>query len=110
MQRQFKARIDTLITRNTVMGGYSHKHFVYKGVPYTAAATPPAMKKNRLVPALRAYMEEFLCDRTASTTTRCLASSTTLRRRWRSWRGVRVTRRPRAFLERADGLHLVFAG
>lgn len=62
VQRQFKARIETLITRNTVMGGYSHKHFVYKGVVYSAEATPPALKKNRLMPALRADMEEYLRD------------------------------------------------
>ena len=62
VQRQFKGRIDTLITRNTVMGGYSHKHFVYKGVLYSAEATPPALKKNRLVPTLRTDMEEYLRD------------------------------------------------
>ncbi len=62
VQRQFKARIDTLITRNTVMGGYSHKHFVYKGVVYTAEATPAPIKKNRLQPGLRADMEDYLKD------------------------------------------------
>jgi hypothetical protein len=62
VQRQFKARIDTLIGRNTVMGGHSHKHFVYKGVVYNADATNPPLKKNRLVPALRADMEDCLKD------------------------------------------------
>jgi hypothetical protein len=62
VQRQFKARIETLITRNTVMGGYSHKHFVYKGVVYNAESTPAPIKKNRLLPTLRADMEEYLAD------------------------------------------------
>lgn len=62
VEKQFKARIDTLITRNAVMGGFSHKHFVYKGVIYNADVTPPPLKKNRLLPALRAPMEEYLAD------------------------------------------------
>jgi hypothetical protein len=62
VQRQFQGRIDTLITRNTMMGGYSHKHFVYKGVVYNAETTQPPLKKNRLVPALRSDMEDYLKD------------------------------------------------
>ena len=60
--RQFKTRLDTLITRNAVMGGFSHKHFTYKGVLYNAEATMPPLKKNRLVPALRVLMDEYLAD------------------------------------------------
>lgn len=62
VQRQFKTRIDTLIHRNTIMGGFTHKHFIYRGVVYNSEATPPTIKKNRLVPALRADMEEYLLD------------------------------------------------
>lgn len=62
VQNQFKARIDTLITRNTIAGGYSHKHFVYKGVVYNAESSAPPVKKNRLVPQLRADMDEYLRD------------------------------------------------
>jgi hypothetical protein len=62
VRRQFKARIETLIARNTVLGGYSHKHFIYKGIVYNADITPPPMKKNRLVAALRDPMEEYLRD------------------------------------------------
>lgn len=62
VQRQFKARIETLIARNTILGGYSHKHFVYKGVVYNAEVSPPPLKKNRLMPQLRNDMESFLRD------------------------------------------------
>ena len=63
VQNQFKARTEALIIRTTVMGGYSHRHFVYKGEVYNAEASPPPLKKNRLVPQLRDEMEEFLKDR-----------------------------------------------
>lgn len=61
--KQFKARIETLIARNTILGGYSHKHFVYKGIIYNGDTTTPPMKKNRLVVQLRDPMEEYLRDR-----------------------------------------------
>lgn len=60
--KQFKSRIETLIVRNTVMGGHSHKHFIYKGVLYNADITQPPLKRNRLVPQLRAAMDEYLAD------------------------------------------------
>lgn len=62
VENEFDIRMDKLITRNTALGGYSHKHFVYRGVLYTREATPAPLKKNRLVPALRNDMEEFLRD------------------------------------------------
>jgi hypothetical protein len=62
VERQFKSRLDTLIVRNTLMGGFTHKHFTYKGNTYNADASPPPVKKNRLLPALRADMEEYLSD------------------------------------------------
>lgn len=62
VQKQFKDRIDTLIIRNTIAGGYAHKHFVYKGVLYTSDVTPPPTRKNRLQPQLRVPMEEYLVD------------------------------------------------
>jgi len=60
--KQFKSRIDTIIVRNTVMGGHSHKHFIYKGVLYNADITQPPLKRNRLVPQLRDSMDEYLVD------------------------------------------------
>lgn len=62
VDRQFKARIDTLVARNTILGGYSHKHFVYKGVVYNVDVTNPPLKKNRLAAQLRPLMEEYLVD------------------------------------------------
>ena len=62
VQKQFKNRIDTLIIRNAVAAGYSHKHVMYKGVLYNSESTPPPLRKNRLVPALRPQMEEYLAD------------------------------------------------
>lgn len=62
VQRSFKTRIDTLIVRNTILGGYTHKHYIYKGVLYNAEPTVPPIKKNRLNPQLKAPMEDYLRD------------------------------------------------
>ena len=62
VQKQFKNRIDTLIIRNTIMGGYSHKHFTYKGEVYNSDVTPPPVRKNRLQAALRGEMDDYLAD------------------------------------------------
>jgi len=61
-QRSFKTRIDTLIARNTLMGGYSHKHFIYKGVVYNGEVTLPPLRKNRLLASLKGEMEDYLAD------------------------------------------------
>lgn len=62
VQRQFKNRIDDLIIRNTLLGGYSHKSFIYKGVVYDCDIYQPPLKKNRLVKALHEEMETYLAD------------------------------------------------
>lgn len=62
VSKHFQARIETLITRNTVLGGFTHKHFVYKGHLYNADTTQPPLKRNRLMAALRDPMEEYLSD------------------------------------------------
>lgn len=62
VRRQFKSRIETLIARNTILGGYSHKHFVYKGVIYNSEASLAPHKKTRLLAQLRAPMDEYLVD------------------------------------------------
>lgn len=62
VQRQFKTRLETLIVRNTVMAGYGHKHFSYKGQVYNADTTLPPLKKNRLLAALRPEMDSYLAD------------------------------------------------
>lgn len=60
--RQLKNRLDTLIVRNTLMGGYMHKHFTYKGVTYNGDVSPLPIKRNRLVPQLKDEMEQYLQD------------------------------------------------
>ena len=62
VQRQFKARLDSLIKRNTVILGASHQSFIYKGNLYTCDITPPPRKLNRLVPQLVPDMEAYLTD------------------------------------------------
>lgn len=62
-QKQFKTQLDTLIIRNTILGGYSHKSFSFKGELYTCDTTPAPRKMNRLVtqlvPAMTEYLEEI---------------------------------------------------
>lgn len=62
VQKQFKVRLDTIIIRNTLLGGYDHKSFNYKGVQYSCEPGTPPRKWNRLVPQLRAQMDEWLAD------------------------------------------------
>ena len=62
MRRAFKERLDSLIVRNTTLGGYDHKHFVYKGVVYNGEASAPPIRKNRLAASLRAEMDEYLAE------------------------------------------------
>ena len=62
VQKQFKDRLETLILRNTIMGGYSHKHFTYKGEVYNSDVTPAPVRKNRLQAGLRAEMDDYLAD------------------------------------------------
>jgi hypothetical protein len=62
VHRHFSKRIAELVRKNTVLGGHSHQHFVYKGVLYNAESSPPPIRRNRLVPQLRGEMEEFLAD------------------------------------------------
>jgi len=60
--KQFRARLDTLITRNTMLAGGTHRHFVYKGIVYNGEATQPPLRKTRLVAALRTEMDQYLSD------------------------------------------------
>lgn len=62
VNRSFKKRIEAMVLRNTALGGFGHKHFVYKGVLYNADSTPPSMRRNRLVVQLRPEMDELLIE------------------------------------------------
>lgn len=62
VQKQFKVRLDTLILRNTLLGGHKHKSFSYRGVDYSCDPTPPPRKRNQLLHALQPEMNQYLKD------------------------------------------------
>lgn len=62
IENQFKNRIDVLCTRNSILGGFSHKSFFYKGTVYNSEITQPPTSRNKLIPQLRAEMEAYLQD------------------------------------------------
>lgn len=62
IENQFKNRLEVLIVRNTLLGGYSHKSFNYKGVLYNCDNGFPPRKSNRLIPQLKPAMDEYLFD------------------------------------------------
>lgn len=61
-QRQFMTRRDTLIIRNTILGGYSHKSLMYKGTLHNCDNSPPPRKMNRIVPQLIPAMDDYLAE------------------------------------------------
>ena len=62
VQNQFQQRLDTLITRNAVIQGISHKSFIYKGVIYSCDTTPVPRRMNRLAIQLVPDMNDYLID------------------------------------------------
>lgn len=62
VKRQFQQRLDTIIITNTMLGKFTHKSFVYKGITYSCDTERPPLKRNPLVPQLRPLMEEYLKD------------------------------------------------
>jgi hypothetical protein len=60
--KHFQKRLDVLLVKNTLLGGYSHKSFSYKGVLYSTDIGAPPRKANRLVPQLKKAMDEYLED------------------------------------------------
>ena len=60
IEKQFKQRLDQLIVKNAVLGGYSHKSFMYKNVLYNCDTDALPRKMNRLVLPLRNAMNEYL--------------------------------------------------
>jgi len=59
---KFKTRLDIIIVRNALLGGYSHKSFSYKGVLYSCDSEAPPRKANRLIPQLKEQMDEYLAE------------------------------------------------
>lgn len=60
--QQFKTRLNTLVIRNSILAGYSHKSLTYKGDLYNCDNTKPPKKMNRIVPQLIPAMEDYLKD------------------------------------------------
>lgn len=67
--QQFAKRIEQIIVDNTKLGGFTHKHFIYKGVVYNADVTNPPLRKNRLVNALKGEMDQYLKEKDELNTT-----------------------------------------
>lgn len=62
IEKQFKYRLDQIIVKNTVLGGYSHKSFMFKNVLYNCDTDALPRKMNRLAIALQPTMLEYLKD------------------------------------------------
>lgn len=62
VQKDFRTRLETIIQRNCLIGGHSHKHVMFKGALYNVDSTVPPLPRNRLAPALREEMEAYLKD------------------------------------------------
>ena len=62
IEKSFKQRIDTLIVKNTLMSGYSHKSFMYKNVLYNCDTDALPRKMNRLHANLVQEMNDYLRD------------------------------------------------
>lgn len=62
VSKAFTARLNALIVKNTLVGGYHHKSFHHKGVLYSCDETPVPKRWNRLLPQLRPQVEEYLRD------------------------------------------------
>lgn len=63
VEKHFKHRLDTIIIRNTILGGYAEKTFHYKGQQYHCEEGRLAPRAwNKLDSSLRADMDEYLRD------------------------------------------------
>ena len=62
VQKQFKHKLDSIIQKNTILSGYSHSSFVYKGIMYANDTNAPPRKMNRLHQQMQVEMDEYLKD------------------------------------------------
>ncbi|WP_225784506.1 hypothetical protein [Xenophilus sp. Marseille-Q4582] len=67
VQREFRARLDSLILKNTIACGYGHRSFVYKGNLYSSEDTL-SRTRNKLAPQFRQEMEDYLSELSALNT------------------------------------------
>lgn len=59
IQNQLNRQVEELIVRNTLLGGYRHKSFVYRGKLYNADVEPPPVRQNKLLPQLRPELDKI---------------------------------------------------
>ena len=60
IQNQLNRQVEELIVRNTLLGGYRHKSFVYRGKLYNADVEPPPIRQNKLLPQLRPELDKII--------------------------------------------------
>lgn len=65
VEQQFAVRLKTIVDKNCMTGGFSHRSFVYRGVLYNVDTSnfPGGVKRNRLVPSLHGEMNEYIKDK-----------------------------------------------
>lgn len=61
-KRRQDAKLQSIITTNTIRQKYEHESFSYKGEYYSFELKPPRFKTNRLLPELHASMDEYLAE------------------------------------------------
>lgn len=59
---QFQDRINRIIVKNTLIGGFTHKSFMYKNTTYNCDTDALPRKMNRLMPPLYQEMNDYLKD------------------------------------------------
>jgi len=62
IDRQRSRRLEELAIKNALIGGFSHKSFVYKGEVYNADTTPPPRIRIRLLPEFWPQVDEWLAE------------------------------------------------
>jgi hypothetical protein len=62
VERAFKRQLDEIIVANTLAGKYAVKSFHYKGLQYTSEPGIPPRSWNKLLPHLKARMDEYLAE------------------------------------------------
>lgn len=62
VQKQFKLRLDAIITKNSIMIGATHNSFIYKNMVYSCDGGVPPRKMNRLIQVLHQPMDEYIKD------------------------------------------------
>ncbi len=62
IEDRLNRQVEELIVRNTLLGGYRHKSFVYRGKLYNADDEPPPIRQNKLLPQLRPELDKIAAE------------------------------------------------